>query len=220
MPGEMPPPAQYHTKTCLRMGNQSFWENPTEPSPGNIMHKTGAPLFLIIKGKTITEKWPQPPTSPEFWGDQFFQSVNNQSVCILLLFHRLLSLLPSGTSENWIFSWYPSEGLRNMGGKKRKKEKKKHNYNEEETGKAIIYSNKKTASPLFKTRSYYLSNKHSQADFTTGIVEPFLKKREGENIYSFLYFMTWELIGFAEAEAAHREPEWVSHSLFLLFCCP
>lgn len=28
-----------------------------------------------------------------------------------------------------------------------KKEKKKHNYNDEETGKAIIYSNKKTASP-------------------------------------------------------------------------
>lgn len=50
------------------------------------------------------------------------------------------------------------------------KEKEKNNCNDKETGKAIIYSNKKTASPPLKTRSYYLSNQPSKADFTTGIV--------------------------------------------------
>lgn len=84
-----------------------------------------------------------------------------------MIFHRLLFLLPSSTLENLVFPWCLSQGLRNVG---KKKEKKKNNYNDQETGKAIIYSNKKTASPLFKTWSYYLSNQHSKADFTTGIV--------------------------------------------------
>lgn len=63
-----------------------------------------------------------------------------------------------------------SEGLRNVEKKTEKNKNRDLKYHDQETGKAIIYSNKKTASPMFKTRSDYLSNQHSRADFTTGIV--------------------------------------------------
>lgn len=159
------------------MGNQCFWKNPTSLWLNHhqwtswaklifgphMIAPYGAPFCFFKKRTTITEKLPLPATSQVFWGGKF----SMVAIIYLMIFHRLLFLLPSSTLENYNLSLMSLTRTEKRG---KKKEKKKNNYNDQETGKAIIYSNKKTASPLFKTWSYYLSNQHSKADFTTGIV--------------------------------------------------
>lgn len=109
-----------------------FLEEPnlslTEPSPVNIMSKTlifgphmtapyGAPFCFFKKRTTITEKLPLSPTSQVFWGGKF----SKVAIIYLMIFHRLLFLLPSSTLENLVFPWCLSQGLRNVGKKKKRK---------------------------------------------------------------------------------------------------
>jgi len=72
----------------------------------------------------------------------------------------------------------------------KKKRRKRITIMTEKQEKPLYAVIKRLLPPLFKTRPYYLSNQRSKAAFTTGIVSPFLKKREGESIYSLLCFTT------------------------------